>query len=315
MCAHQSGARSTVAVLASAGILVVALIGLHGDTASTARSRLFRTWSVAGENEYLSFVMCSPDDRMVAVWVARPIEIYKPPHIGRIVLIDTVTNTVRELEDERYFSGLCLSPDGDKLYFVAMLSLWEYDIGSRRTRQVVPQLVEGAVIPTWAMATSASGKTVTFADATNATDQREWDIATGQLIERPEEVAEWIGQAISPDGKLFATGGWPGWSPRIVERGRREPLTYCLRSGFIGPNCIAFTPNSRALACVYDDGVLSLFDLAGPTEGGAPIVFETPGFEDVFDMCFSHDGKFVFCVMRDGRVEERRCPFDIGKLW
>ena len=72
-----------------------------------------------------------------------------------------------------------------------------------------------------------------------------------------------------------------------------------------GPDCVAFLPDARHLACTYPDGTLVLYDLTTAHGEGAKQVLELPGFENVTCLSFNRDGSRLVCGLRDGSVEIR----------
>jgi WD40 repeat protein len=132
------------------------------------------------------------------------------------------------------------------------------------------------------------------------------DIATGGAIAFREGDYCWTGATISRNGRLIATGGWPGWSPRIFDRKTGERVGYCLHDEFAGPNGLTFSPDARYLACTYPDGTLVLYDLTTAGGGGAEQVVTLPGFEIVSSLSFDSSGGRLVCGLLDGSVELRR---------
>ncbi len=83
-------------------------------------------------------------------------------------------------------------------------------------------------------------------------------------------------------------------------------MTYCLYDRFSGPDCIAFTPDARRLACVYEDGTLVVFDLDVSDDSGAPHERVIGGFGSATAIAYSNDGRSLACGRPNGVVELRR---------
>jgi RNA polymerase sigma factor (sigma-70 family) len=118
---------------------------------------------------------------------------------------------------------------------------------------------------------------------------RRWDVATGE--ERPvtpDRIGH-VDAALSPDGRLLATGGGAG-TVCLTElpTGRRRQV---LRgpSGYVFET--AFFPDGATLAAGGDGSVVRLWDVASGRERGAPL--GRPGRYGVRGVAVSPDGKLL----------------------
>ncbi len=306
----QSG--QAVALGLAAVALVLGLVGLtiKGQATNAGVQSRVLLRDMTGDGEFVSEVLLSPDDRWLAVWIAKvPKNSWIPAHIGRTILLDTWSRRLVLVDEGRCYNSMCFSPTSKSLFVVNFLGrIVEHELATGRQRFVVDD--EGRYGETQGefTAISTDGRVIALSPRLIVDPEvHATDVATGDRVEFQEGEFLWTGAAISRNGRLVATGGWPGWSPRIFDRVTKEWVGYCLHDVYPGPNCVAFSPDVRHLACTYPDGTLVLYDLAtahGEREG-AKQVLELPGFKNVTCLSFNHDGRKLVCGLRDGSVETR----------
>lgn len=299
-----------VALGAVAVALAVVTIGLTIEGQSTtARVRshvLLR--DLTCEEEFISEVLLSPNDCWLAVRIARiPKDPAMPAHVGRTILFDTRSRRLRLIDEGQLYNSMCFSPTSKSLFVVNRLGrIVEHELATGRQRFVVNDKSRYWDTQGQFTAISMDGRVIALS--------HEWivdpevhaiDVATGTGVEFQEREYLWTGTTISRNGQLVATGGWPGWSPRIFNRVTREWVGYCLHDVYPGPNCVVFSPDARHLACTYPDGTLVLYDLTTAHGQGAKQVLELPGFEGVTCLSFNHDGRQLIFGLLDGSVEIR----------
>ncbi len=159
--------------------------------------------------------------------------------------------------------AVALSPDGSALAAAGWpdhtLRLW--DVASGRERwQVRFPAPRGANYGDCPLAFTPDGKVLISgsADRTNKVVYF-WDAATGKELRRLEQSASHL--ALSPDGRLLATGGWDRivrlWDVATGQELRRLDTP---------AGALAFAPDGRALATGDVSGTVRLWELATGAE-------------------------------------------------
>jgi WD40 repeat protein len=202
---------------------------------------------------------------------------------------------------------MCFSPTSKSLFVVNLLGrIVEHELATGRQRFVVDDEGRAGQTQGQFTAIAVDGKVIAVSHSLIVEPQvAAFNVATGDRVEFQEGKYLWTGATISRNGRLVATGGWPGWSPRIFDRVTRGYVGYCLHDVYPGPDCVAFSPDARHLACTYPDGTLVVYDVATAQGGGAKQVLELSGFKNVTCLSFNHDGRRLVCGLRDGSVETR----------
>ncbi|MEV5239183.1 helix-turn-helix domain-containing protein [Streptomyces cinnamoneus] len=108
------------------------------------------------------------------------------------------------------------------------------------------------------------------------------------------------GMALSPDGRLMATGTQGGavrlW--HTADHGRRAPVTVPVSAGPTGP--VSFHPG-RVLAVLGGDGRVRLWDLTGPRPAAHPHLLPgAPGSATA--LAYSGDGSRLIAADSSGRI-------------
>jgi WD40 repeat protein len=300
----QAVALGLVAVALALGAIGLTIEGQVGNAGVQSRVLLR---NLTGDGEFISEVLLSPDDRWLAVRVSQvPTGPRMPAHSGRIVLLNTRSRQLRVLEEGSWYNSMCFSPMTKSLFVVNLGRITEHELRTGSQRLVVDDKRRAGQMQGKFTAVSVDGKMIAVSHSPIIEPQiNAFDVATGNRVEFQEGTYLWTGATISRNGRLVAAGGWPGWSPRIVDRVTREYVGYCLHDVYPGPDCVAFSPDARHLACTYPDGTLVLYELTTAHGEGAKQVLELPGFESVTCLSFNHDGRRLVCGLRDGSVETR----------
>ena len=123
-----------------------------------------------------------------------------------------------------------------------------------------------------------------------------WNLSSGQEVRHFEGIPDTANSAaLSPDGKLAATGGSKNAHLWEIATGREIRF-------FIGHadkiNSIRFSPNGRALATASEDGTARLWELSTGKELRTLIGHRA----GVSAVRFSHDGRLVLTGSADGTV-------------
>jgi WD40 repeat protein len=154
-----------------------------------------------------------------------------------------------------------------------------------------------------ALAFSADGATL----ATGGTNTiRLWDVKTARELHSVEaHTGEVNAVAVSPDGKLVASGSWEDYTVRVWERASGRALrVFTGHTAYV--RAVAFSADGRTVVSGGGDGTVRLWDatsgqaLRTLTVGGGG---EKEGVAQVFSLLLSADGKTLAAVSMgtDGR--------------
>ncbi|MCK4283503.1 MAG: serine/threonine protein kinase, partial [Candidatus Brocadiae bacterium] len=116
--------------------------------------------------------------------------------------------------------------------------------------------------------------------------------------------------AISPDGKVMASGDWGGKIKLWEADSGRDLLTLEGHTNKLGD--LAFSPDGARLASASDDKTVRLWDTAS-----GKLLGTLEGHEDeVWCVAFSHDGEWLASGSRDGTVKiwDPRVPEELASI-
>jgi WD40 repeat protein len=216
--------------------------------------------------------------------------------------------------------GLAFSPDGKRLAsggwtelgegteykeLPGELKLWDVTTGQECVtfRSVANRTLpgsQGLVFPhVTALAFSPDGREIATAGRFPNVVQL-WDATTGAegpaLIGHESQV---VSVAYSPDGKVLASGSWDR-SVRVWDRTTRRERWVLSQSNMDKVFALAFTPDSRTLACNSSSGVF-LWNLGT----GQPLRFLELG-PGIYDLALAPRGRFLAVAQTRPQITEIR---------
>ncbi|MDB5313697.1 MAG: hypothetical protein JWO38_7899, partial [Gemmataceae bacterium] len=180
---------------------------------------------------------------------------------------------------------ICFSPDG-KLFAAsteeAVVSVWEVATGRRVAA------IRGHKHVNPPLAFSPDGKTL-FLTASKPAVQL-WDTQTGTFLRGFDPEQSGLSLAISPDGKMIATGSDARHDRIIVsDVATGKEIVRFEAKGMNGVLNLAFTPDGRSLISGSEDAKVRVWDIANKRE---PVVLDSRGWLGR-SMALSADGKTV----------------------
>jgi len=177
------------------------------------------------------------------------------------------------------------SPDGSLVATRSLNRILLYEVASGRELRTPSEFSAGAV---YGLAFSPDGKMLASAGDGGV---KLWEVSSGRQV-RTLDTDPVENMALSPDGKLLATG-WKLWE---VASGRELH-----RAVFRVPGKrwgVAFSPDGKLLAVGSEDKILILWDVtSGSVLGTLPLA------SPVVSVTFSPDGKLLASGAADGTVQ------------
>jgi WD40 repeat protein len=133
---------------------------------------------------------------------------------------------------------------------------------------------------------------------------RRWDMATGKAAGAPIHTKAWKLQGVvaSPDGNLFATGGYNG--PELYAAGARLPPVYLNHTNLV--TRFRVSPDNTMLLSVSWDQTARLWSLPHGQPLGTPLWHMT----NVEGCAWSHDSRYAATAQRDGLIRVWQRPVD-----
>jgi WD40 repeat protein len=204
--------------------------------------------------------------------------------------------------DARHGWPYCFTPSGDTVAVVWRGTISLYDARTGDKRVEINPVAPGAVFePIQAFAFSPDGRIVIGADRQVSRESlRAWDATTAESLRYQEGQYCWVGGGLAPDGRFFFEGGHTGPTPRIFKSGSRNRLTYCFRDEW--SIAALFTPDSRNLVTLHEDGVLVVWELRETGNENARQLLVMPGYKGATSFNIAHSGNMLAVVMDDGSV-------------
>ncbi|MBL8820738.1 MAG: WD40 repeat domain-containing protein [Planctomyces sp.] len=133
-----------------------------------------------------------------------------------------------------------------------------------------------------------------------------WSTTTGETVDIPKTSITWHGHGLSQDGVMFFSGGWPGPTPRIYKTGSADRITFCFREEW--PIAAAFTPDSKNLVTIHEDGLLVVWEIKPTGNDNAKQLVSQEGFDDAGPFAVSNDRKRLATAKKDGSIQIREFP-------
>ena len=135
-----------------------------------------------------------------------------------------------------------------------------------------------------------------FARSSSGSASQLWNVSTGKLIRRFDAKSSINDVAISPDGKILATGIRDNaiklWN---VSTGQ---LIHTLTGHAGEVHSVAFSPDGKTLASASQDGTIKLWDVS---TGKLTSTFTQT--QRVWSVAFSPDGKTLASASQDGTIK------------
>jgi WD40 repeat protein/DNA-binding SARP family transcriptional activator len=263
---------------------------------TTAADRTTRIWEVdtgtqlasipIAEYEYVLGGAFSPDGRRLIIGTGCCADGRLRPTAMRV--IDTrswreVDTIPREPQRGEFWASPSYSPDGTRI--VAENAIWDARTGGRLVEMPGDHGIwrsDGAVI-----AQVVSGGLVSSIHMVDATD--------GTIVDRVPVPGGVTGNSWSPDGTLFATGGYDGIARVFDTQTGEEILTLAGHQGLVG--LVSFSSDGTRLVTGGADGAARVWDVS--PEGGAELQAAAyAGWMN--EVTFSPDGSTIATAGWDG---------------
>jgi WD40 repeat protein/serine/threonine protein kinase len=195
-----------------------------------------------------------------------------------------------------YVNGVAFSPDGHRIASVGgnywseaenTIKIWDAD-----------DRAEPITLPSssYCVAFTPDGRRIAAYDLDESTITL-WDAVSGTKVHSLKEATgDAEGLAISPDGKLLATGAYDG-GVRLWNAETGDPIrTFPRQSGWISG--LTFSPDGTYLAVAGRFGGVTLLNV----KSGAAVANLAGSFKSSMGVSFNHDGKLLASAHGDGTV-------------
>jgi WD40 repeat protein len=268
---------------------------------NTAEPKRFN-WD--GGDGTITDLQFSPDDAHLVVSLAP-----KDEKVKRQIILLNVADAKEKYRFESLFpTSICFSPDGSRLAALAADELTIHDTEKKEIIVCLERESFGSEIES--LGFTADGAVLVGAAEYLEPKKKQvaWDTTTGETVDIPAASIRWHGGGLSQDGSMFFAGGWPGPTPRIYKTDRTDRITYCYRDE--QPIGAAFTPDSKNLVTIHEDGLLVVWEIKPTGNGNAKQLVSQNGFDDCRAFAVSHDRKHIATAEKDGSIRIREFPTD-----
>lgn len=244
----------------------------------------------------------SPDDAQLVVSLAP-----EDKEVKRHIIVLSIADAKENYRFESLFpTSICFSPDGSRLAVLAAEGLTIHDISKMETIAHIDRKSFGS--ETESLGFTADGAVLVGAAEylDPAKKQVAWNTTTGETVGVPAASIIWDGRGLSQDGSMFFSGGWPGPTPRIYKTDRTDRITYCYRDEW--PIAAAFTPDSKNLVTIHEDGLLVVWEIKPTGNDNAKQLMSLNGFDRCRAFAVSHDRKRIATAEEDGSIRISEFP-------
>lgn len=256
-----------------------------------------------GGDGTITDLIFSPDDAHLVVSLAP-----KDERVKRHIIVLRFADAKETYRFESLWpTSICFSPDGSRLATLAADELTIHDSSKKEIIVRIDRETFGSEIES--LGFTADGAVLVgapeYLDPKNK--QVAWNPKTGENVGIPAASIRWDGNGLSQDGSMFFAGGW-GPTPRIYKTDRTDRITFCFRRE--RPIAAAFTPDSKNLVTIHDDGLLVVWELKPTGNDNAKQLVSQNGFDGCRAFAVSHDQKRIATAEKDGAIRIREFRAD-----
>lgn len=202
--------------------------------------------------------------------------------------------------------SFCISPDGSLLAMLDDDELTLHDIAKKQISVRIDRETFDPEIQSLGFAADGAILVGAVEYLDPEKEQIAWNTTTGETVPVPAGTVTWHGRGLSQDGTMFFSGGWPGPTPRIYKTDRTGRITYCFYDEW--PIAAAFTPDSKNLVTIHEDGLLVVWEIKETGNDNARQLVTERGFDDCKVFAISHDRKRIATAEKDGSIRIRKMP-------